>query len=78
MLESSLNHPLPPSLSVENLSSMKLAPGAPKVGNLCYRQSLVRKLLASRGARLVHVSASLDFTQCIEVGERSIGAGYGV
>ena len=49
MLESSLNHPLPPSLSVENLSSMKLAPGAPKVGNLCYRQSLVRKLPASCG-----------------------------
>jgi len=57
---------------------MKLAPGAPKVGNLCYRQSLVRKLPASRGARLVHGSASLNFTQCIEVGERSIGTGYGV
>ena len=54
-LKSSPNHPLTPPTSVEKLSSMKLIPGAEKVGEPCLRKT---KILGFYTASMKHAQES--------------------
>ena len=77
MLETSRNHPL---LRVPgNAVFHETGPWCPKGWEPLLQTEPCQEAASFLWhVRLVHSSASLGVTQCIEVGERSIGAGYGV